>query len=138
MYLPPAISLQGDLKLKRYIYLNFMGIYGLKLGNRFLSRPSILAFSARYETARWEISLPLSVYEWQFSKPRVGLYVRYGNFFIGSDRLNPLVGASTFNGMDFYFGLRLNLSNLLGMNYIKGNCGMRKMYNIETFDYRNF
>jgi hypothetical protein len=138
LYLPPALSLQAELKLRKYIYLNMTTFYGLKLGDRFLYRPSVFSFSARYETPRWEISLPLSVYEWQFSKPRLGIYLRYGNLFIGSDRLNLLLGNSTFNGMDLYGGIRLNLSNMLRMNFIKGYCGFRKMYNIETFDYRNF
>lgn len=138
LYLPPSISFQADVKLRKYTYINVTGVYGLKLGKRALSRPSVLSVSARYETARWEVSMPISLYEWNILEPRIGLAARYGNFFIGVDRLNALLGLSKFNGIDFYAGLRLNLSNLFRMNFIKGNCGLRKMYNIETFDYRNF
>lgn len=138
LYLPLAISLQADVKLRKYTYLNFMGIYGVKSSKRFLYRPTIISVTPRYETARWEVSLPVSLYEWNISQPRIGFSVRYGNVFAGFDRLNTLLGWGNFTGLDFYAGIRLNLSNVFRMNFIKGQCGMKKMYNIETFDYRNF
>lgn len=137
-YLAPTISVQADFKLRRGLYMNFTGFYGLNLGNNFLYRPTLIAFTPRYETPRWEVSLPISLYEWEFGRPRVGFFVRYGNVFVGFDRLNTLAGINNFDGIDFYAGIRLNLSKAFKMNFIKGNCGGRNMYNIETFDYRNF
>jgi hypothetical protein len=98
----------------------------------------MIGITPRYETARWEVSIPFSVVEWDLTEPRVGFYFRYGNVFIGFDRMNTFISSDYFDGMDVYAGIRLNLSNLLKMNFVKGNCGMEKMYNIETFDYRNF
>ncbi len=138
MFLPPAISLQADVKLRQAVYLNLSAHYGLKVGNSFLYRPSVIALTPRFETARWEVSIPFSIYEWQYSMPRIGFSFRYGNVFFGFDRLNTIIGASDFVGLDFYAGLRLNLSNNFKMNFVKGNCGMRKVHNIETFDFRNF
>lgn len=138
IYLPVSFSLQADVKMRKNVYVNFMGIAGIKPSKRYLYRPSIIAFTPRYETARWEVSLPVSIYEWNISQPRIGFSIRYGNVFFGFDRLNTIMGFGNFTGVDFYAGLRLNLSNAFRMNFVKGQCGMKKMYNIETFDYRNF
>jgi len=138
MYLPPTLSLQADVKINKQYYMNVTAFYGLKVGKSFLYRPSIIALTSRYETVRWEVSLPISFYEWRYSSPRIGFSFRYGNFFFGIDRINTVMGLSEFTGVDFYAGLKLNLSNNFKMNFAKGNCGMNKMRNIETFDYRNF
>jgi hypothetical protein len=138
MNLPPALSLQFDYPLKRYLFFNITGIYGFNLGKGFLKRPSILAFTPRYETNRMEVSVPISVYEWFWRSPRVGFYFRYGNFFFGFDKLNTALGLNDFTGIDFYIGLKLNLSNTFRMNYIKGFCNDKRFGDIETFDYRNF
>jgi hypothetical protein len=138
IYTAPAASLQIDYHWKREYFLNATVIYGFNLGEAYIKRPSIIAFTPRYETNRFEVSLPISIYEWKFGKPRVGVMIRFGNFFIGSDKLNSIVGFADFTGMDFYAGLRLNLSRVLGMNYFKGNCGNSDPRDIEMFDYRNF
>ncbi|MCF8379178.1 MAG: DUF5723 family protein [Bacteroidales bacterium] len=138
MYLPPMLSLQSDVWLNKQYYLNAMLFYGIKMGKGFVTRPSIFSISPRYETARMEFSVPISVYKWKFGKPRVGIALRYGNVFVGSDNLNAIFAISDFTGLDFYAGIRLNLSNTFKLNFIKGNCGMKKANNIETFDFRNF
>lgn len=138
IYTPPAASLQIDYHWKQNYYVNATVIYGFSLGEAYLKRPSIVALTPRYETNRFEVSLPISVYEWKIGKPRVGIMVRFGNFFIGSDKLNSIIGFADFTGMDFYGGLRLNLSRTLGMNYYKGNCGNSQARDIEMFDFRNF
>lgn len=138
LYLPPALSVQADVKMRKNFYMNFTGFYGFDMGRNFLYRPSSISFTPRYETPRWEVSLPVSLFEWDFTKPRVGFFVRYGNVFVGFDRLNTIAGVNNFDGFDIYAGIRLNLSNAFNMNFLKGYCGMKNMYNIETFDYRNF
>jgi hypothetical protein len=138
MNLPPALSIQYDRAINKYIFVNGTLIYGFNLGESFVKRPSVVVIAPRMETARLEISLPISIVEWNVSKPYVGLSIRYGNFFVGCDKLNPVLGLSDFDSFDAYFGLRLNLSNVLRMNYIKGLCGSQKLRNIEMFDFRNF
>ncbi len=138
MYTPPAISLQFDYHINKPFYINSTFIYGVHFGKAFIKRPSVIAITPRYETNRLEISLPISIYEWNFSMPRIGFALRYGNVFLGFDKLNTFFGFSNFTGYDAYIGLRLNLTNNFRMNYIKGNCENRRLRNIETFDYRNF
>ncbi len=138
MNLPPALSVQFDYPIRRYLFLNGTLIYGFNIGKSYIKRPSILAFTPRYETNRMEVSLPISIYEWDWGIPRIGFYFRYGNFFFGFDKINTLIGLNDFTGLDFYIGLKLNLSNNFRMNFIKGYCQEKRVGDIETFDYRNF
>ena len=138
MNLPPALSVQFDYPLRRYLFLNGTVIYGFNLGKSYIKRPSILAFTPRYETNRMEVSIPISIYEWVWGTPRIGFYFRYGNFFFGFDKINTIIGLNDFTGLDFYIGLKLNLSNNFRMNFIKGYCQDKRLKDIETFDYRNF
>lgn len=138
LYMPPTISVQVDFKLRKGIYLNASAFYGFNFGESFLYRPSLISITPRFESPRLEISIPISLLEFQFSRPRVGFFIRYGNVFFGMDRINTVTGISGFDGIDAYAGIRLNLSKVLNMNFIKGHCGDKNLYNIETFDYRNF
>ena len=138
MKIPPAMSLQYDYSIKDYLFINTTIIWGFNFGKAYVKRPSILAITPRFETARVEVSLPISMYEWNWKNPRIGFSLRYGNFFFGFDKINTILGFSDFNGFDLYAGLRLNLTNNFKMNYIKGLCGNKKLRNIEMFDYRNF
>ena len=137
MYLPTALSLQYDRWMWRRFYLNGTLIYGFKFGDRSVKRPTVLSFTPRWESAKFELSLPVSFYEWN-PVPKIGFAIRYGGFYIGSDNLNPLFKISDFTGFSIYFGMRLNLMRLLHMDYWKGNCNDIRDRNIETFDYRNF
>ena len=138
MHIPPAMSMQYDYSIKDYLFINATIIWGFNFGKAYVKRPSILAITPRFETARVEVSLPISIYEWNWKNPRIGFSLRYGNFFFGFDKINTILGFSDFNGFDLYAGLRLNLTNNFKMNYIKGLCGNKKLRNIEMFDYRNF
>jgi len=137
MYLPAAASLQYDRWMWRRFYLNGTLIYGFKFGDRSVKRPTVLSITPRWESARYEVSLPVSFYEWS-PVPKIGFSIRYGGFYFGSDNLNPLLKISDFTGFNIFFGMRLNLMRLLHMDYWKGNCNDLRMRNIETFDYRNF
>lgn len=137
IYLAPVVNLNIDVSLYKMIYFNGSVYYSIKLKGAAIFKPSILALTPRYETARFEVALPISVLAWQFLKPRIGLSLRYGNFFVGMNDLSPLTGIADLAGIDIYGGIRLNLSSLFRMNYIKGNCG-GEFRNIETFDFRNF
>ncbi len=137
MYLPTAVSLQYDRWMWNRFYLNATLIYGFKFGAASVKRPTILSITPRWESAKFEVSLPIAFYEWE-PVPLIGFAIRYGGFFVGSDNINPFLKISDFTGMSIYAGLRLNLMRLIHMNYFKGNCRDNKMRDIETFDYRNF
>lgn len=138
MYLPPVLGFQADINLRHHFYFNVSAYIAMQISERSVYRPSLISLAPRYETAKWEVSLPVSIYAYIFKSPRIGFAFRYGNFFGGADRLNTITGLSDFTGMDVYAGIRLNLSDIMKFNFIKGNCGFRKARNIETFDFRNF
>jgi hypothetical protein len=138
VYLPTVASLQADIHLNKTWYINSTIIHPLNFSSRSIFRPSVVSVSPRYETARMEVSLPVSLYNYDFSKLRLGLMFRYGNVFLGVDKLNILISSANVTGIDFYAGIRLNLTNVFRMNYIKGYCDNKKLRNIETFDFRNF
>lgn len=138
LYTPAAMSIQADYHYKKHIYFNATVIYGLPLGRNVVRRTSVIALTPRYEKLRLEFALPISFLETNFAAPGLGFYFRYGNFFLGTNDFTSIIGLKDFTGFDFYFGLRLNLSRNLRMDYFKGNCGDVNYYNIETFDYRNF
>lgn len=138
MMLPAAVSMQAEYAFRDYLFLSGLAIIGIPAGATNLRRPHVLALVPRYETARMEISIPFSWYEFHWANPGIGLFFRYNNFFVGTDRLGSLFGLSDFTGGDFYFGVKLNLSRNLRMNFLRGNCSQQNYYNIETFDFRNF
>ena len=80
---------------------------------------SQISFAPRYETSFLEFSMPLSIY--QFKYPHIGLYARVGAIGIGSDWLSSLIGNRDFNGMDFYFNIKLQLK--------KGDCRHGSSFN---------
>ncbi len=135
---PPCASLQIDYPIKDYFFINMTMIWGFNIGKSYIKRPSLLSVAPRFETARIEVCMPVSIYEWNFTYPQIGLAIRYGNFFFGTDKLSTFIGINDFAAFDFYLGLRLNISNTFRMNYIKEICGRDRLRNIEMFDFRNF
>jgi hypothetical protein len=115
LYTPAAISAQFDYPLGNNFYANLSVIQRIPLGKYAIKRANQVALTPRYETKRWEVSLPVSFYE-QF-KPRVGIGFRYGVFTLGSDMISPLVGLTDSYGVDLYLGISIK-------NW--GNCGGQK------------
>ncbi len=132
------LNLNIDVPLKNSIYLNGSVYYSFNFGGPTVYKPSIVALTPRYETSRFEVAIPISIIAWKVLEPKLGLSLRYGNFFIGMNDLSPLTGIAKLSGIDIYAGIKLNLSRTFNMNYVKGNCGGKNLNNIETFDFRNF
>jgi hypothetical protein len=99
MSLPTALSLQADWKVYQHYFLNFSVVQG------FGNRPNVYAVTPRYETSMLEVSLPVSLINYGFWQPRVGVAVRFWYFFIGGDALGGLTRINELTGMDFYAGI---------------------------------
>jgi hypothetical protein len=98
---------QFDYNFENNFYVNATAMYGPRLGNN-VRRGGLLAIVPRYERKRWEISLPLFL--WDFQYPQFGLQVRLNNMLIiGSDRIMPLIYRSNVYGLDIYFHLKFSL-----------------------------
>ncbi|RLD91026.1 MAG: hypothetical protein DRJ09_02320 [Bacteroidetes bacterium] len=122
--LPTAASFQGDFYLFKNIYLNTFWIHPIKLYKYSLRRNAVVAISPRFETKWFEVSVPVSLYNYKY--PRVGLAVRFLYFTIGTERLGTYLGMADLNGMDIYGSIKIN--------FTKGGCkfkGPNKCLNYE-------
>ena len=106
-WLPMAASVQFDYNFENNFFINATAMYGPRLGNN-VRRGALFAIVPRYERKRWEVSLPLSL--WDFQYPQFGLQVRINNMLIiGSDRIMPLIYRSNVYGLDIYFHLKFSI-----------------------------
>ncbi|HQO86121.1 MAG TPA: hypothetical protein PKX84_00565, partial [Bacteroidia bacterium] len=102
--LPTAISFQFDYCLTHFLYLNTSIIQPVTSKSTAIRRPAQLSFTPRLETWRYEISFPLTWYE--YDQLRLGTCLRLGQVVIGSDYLTSMLGLSKFNGFDFFVGIK--------------------------------
>lgn len=111
-----AVSLQADYNYFGNWHLSTLVIWPLNLNDAQLKRPGQVLISPRYETDRFEVALPVSLYD--FSKPRIGLSARFQYFTIGTEKLGGYLGFDDFYGLDFYFSVKFHI--------LKGWCGRYK------------
>jgi len=110
--LPTTLSLQADYQYFPNWYLNTLLVVPLKLTDNQLRKPSQAILSLRYETPQLEVNLPVSLYD--FKKPRIGLFVRFYYFSVGTENLGGLFSFQDFTGLDLYFSVKLHIA--------KGRC----------------
>ncbi len=110
---PAAFSVQFDYQFIPNWYVNGTVILPLMLSPKGIQRPAQFAVVPRYETRRFEFSVPISLYEMRY--PRIGIAARFGFLTLGTDKLGGYLGLSDFTGMDFYFSIKFN--------FPKGFCG---------------
>ncbi len=128
IFLPAAASIQADYRFYRNWYVSGAFIQPLMLTHSTVHRPTQIMFGPRYETAHFEFSIPVSLYEWRY--PRLGFALRYEFLTVGTDKLNALFGIPDFTGMDIYFSVKLNFS--------KGNCPKGRNNQCENDEYGAF
>ncbi|MCX6268292.1 MAG: DUF5723 family protein [Bacteroidetes bacterium] len=105
LWLPSAVSVQFDYHLRQQWYVNASLIYGFPMSKSAITRPSEISVTPRYETRWLEVSLPVSLYNWQLL--RVGLALRIYGLTIGTDKIGGFFHFSDFTGLDFYMSLKL-------------------------------
>ncbi|MEP7264003.1 MAG: DUF5723 family protein [Bacteroidota bacterium] len=104
LFTPAAASMQFDYAYSPNIYFNFSVIQRLPLSDYMIKRPNQISITARYETKRFEIAIPYSLYD--YYRNRIGLAIRYGVFTLGTDMIGPYTGISNAFGVDIYFGIK--------------------------------
>lgn len=108
MLLPTAVSAQADFNLISNFYLYGVITYGVPwLNNLGVQRSGYLGVAPRWETKRFEASLPVSLY--QYKRPQVGLSMRLNSIIIGSDDLAALLFKKDIYGADIYFSLKYTI-----------------------------
>jgi len=126
--LPTALSIQADVNVKNNWYVNGTLVTPMQFSKSGLRRPTIIGLTPRYETANFEASLPISLYDW--TKPRIGMSVRFLGFFIGTEKISGFFHFRDFTGLDFYGGIKFYLR--------KGHCRNKKEENCGIEEYKMF
>ncbi len=120
LYLPSAISMQADYYAGRNAFLGLLLIQDLPLFRPRVARPSQLIFTPRYETARFALSAPVSLYRYRQLRP--GLAFRMGFFTIGTNLANQIFTPSSVSGFDLYFSFHWKIKNCRNNNYSENHC----------------
>ncbi len=110
METPSAFSFQVDWNITGRFYVNATIIQGFNhKKNPGIDRPGMLALVPRYESQWLDVSLPISIINYEESQARLGLAIRLGSLFFGSDKLGTLFGLRDLYGMDVYAGMKFSL-----------------------------
>ena len=110
IFLPSAISAQFDYCIMPRIYANASIVQAIPLSKTSIVRASQISVSARYETRKFEVTLPFTMYE--YKKPHLGLAFRYKIFVLGTDRLGSFTGLWDTTGYDLFFGFKFNVCDI--------------------------
>lgn len=108
IHLPTYISVQGDYNLwASRVYAKAAIVQALPISrNKFgVRRANSLMVGVRYESRIFDVSIPLSLYEYR--TPQIGLAVRVYCLTIGTDKLFHLMGNSKLYGGDIYAHLKI-------------------------------
>lgn len=128
--LPTALSIQADVNYYKNWFVNGTLVLPLQISKSGLRRAALLAVTPRYETAVFDVSLPISLFDW--TQPHIGLSARFMGFFVGTEKLSGFFHFKDFTGLDFYFGAKISLRKGSCLNKISkkgkpgGNCGIEE------------
>ncbi len=107
--LPTTINLNIDFKVMENFYLNLSGIWALNQGFDYIPKAHYLnsvSLSPRYEGKWLGASMPMRIN--QFKQFNVGLGVRLGPLWIGSNNLLALTGLQNdIMSADLYFAIKI-------------------------------
>lgn len=132
--LPTAISVQAAFNLENNLYIGAMWIHPLRINRGALRRPAQLAVVPRFETKHFEMSLPLTLYEYRY--PRVGIAARIDFLTIGTERLGTYLGMADMNGLDFYASIKIGINKGSCKQKFSGACSNESFGN-RIFKRRN-
>lgn len=111
MFLPAAVSLQADYSFNEKMFLNFIAIQNIPLGERRVVRDNILALTPRFEKRWFAAQMPILFHNYQ--NVRIGAAVRLAFLTIGTDNAySLLLKNKKYSGTDLYISLRINPFNL--------------------------
>ncbi len=110
MALPSAFSLQVDWNIYRNFFVNATIIQSLHhKSDQGIVRPDIYSITPRYEHKWFEVSVPLSVEYYGHTKTRIGMMLRAGPVFVGTDEIGSLLTLNDMEGADIYGGIKVNI-----------------------------
>lgn len=105
--LPTALSLQFDYNINDMFYLGSHFVQGFRFTGCQVRRPGVLAFVPRYERRRFEMSVPISLYDWRML--RIGLHMRIFGVSFGVEKLGWLFPLQDFKAVDGYIAFKYSI-----------------------------
>ena len=120
LWLPTAVSIQGDVNIKTNFFVNLTWIQRVPMNSLSVLRPSQVVLTPRYEKRKFEVDVPLTFYD--YDKMALGLAVRYGVVTIGTDRLGIFTGLFDSYAFDFFLSIRWTRCEQGDGRAKKGNC----------------
>ncbi|MFC5408781.1 DUF5723 family protein [Larkinella bovis] len=107
--LPTALNVSADYKYRENVYVGALWTQSLVSPNAVsMIIPSMLAVVPRWENRWAEVSMPLALQD-NYSMFTVGLAVRMGPVFAGTDHLGGLANIGNPRGANFYAGATIPL-----------------------------
>lgn len=108
--LPSALSIQFDYDFNNGYHIGTVLQERIKRGGLYdMLRARYVGVIPRYEKEKFELALPLSVYEYE--RFQMGLALRYRYLSIGSDDLLDLALDRDMYGADIYMSIRIPIYN---------------------------
>ncbi|MFT4033880.1 MAG: DUF5723 family protein [Siphonobacter sp.] len=105
--LPTSLQASIDYHLKDKIYVNALLLHCITSSNKIaFTSPSVLALTPRYENKWIEVAVPVSLTD-NYSRLALGVGVRLGLLYFGSDNILSTFNIGSPKGMEFYFGLQV-------------------------------
>lgn len=108
VFLPTSLNLFFDYNYRDPFYVGGFMALPVKFTETQVERPVVIGVIPRYETRELEISIPVTLYKFQY--PRIGLSIRIWDFTVGTEKLGSFLSYKDFTGMDFYFSYKINLT----------------------------
>jgi hypothetical protein len=109
--LPTALTFFGDLRIIPRFFVGLQWVQSLKKKDTpGLRRPSATTVVPRFETQKFEVSVPMSLYN-DYRNATLGFFIRFGPFLMGSDNLISSINTSSFKGINYYAGLVYGFEN---------------------------
>jgi Family of unknown function (DUF5723) len=124
--LPSAVSLQFDYNVYKNFFAATAFTKGLPHRQFGVQRADVLSLTPRFEIKRFEVALPLSMYEYEDFY--AGLAFRFNSIIIGTDRIGPYIFRPDLNGIDFYIALKYTIFKRMACNdkKLKARGGQKK------------
>lgn len=107
MGLPTALSIQFDYNLWRGFYINSTWIQPLRFWNYSAARPAMLTVSPRYESSFFDVSLPVSLHNYEAIM--IGAEMRLAFLTVGTHNIFNYIGIGKSYGLDIYVAIKFNL-----------------------------
>ncbi|WP_133299757.1 DUF5723 family protein [Larkinella punicea] len=107
--LPTALNVSADYQVKNNLYVGLLWTQSLVPSNAVaMIAPSMVAVVPRWESRWAEVSMPVALQD-NYSMPTIGLALRAGPVFAGTDHLGGLANIGNPRGANFYAGATIPL-----------------------------